>query len=92
MIPALGCDHRLLNLAQELLAIRQAQAKIREVVKVAGAVNLQHVNATQRPLDPGLHQTHPIPDPQSLKLPGRHTPSTRHPQLLDGPPTTPKPE
>jgi hypothetical protein len=56
MIPALGGDHRLLNLAQELLAIRQAQAKIREVVKVAGAVNLQHVNATQRPLDPGLHQ------------------------------------
>jgi hypothetical protein len=56
MIPALGCDHRLLNLAQELLAIRQAQAKIRKVVKVAGAVNLQHVNATQRPLDPGLHQ------------------------------------
>src|SRR3954465_3768107 len=28
---------------------------------------------------------HPIPDPQSLKLPGRHTPSTRHPQLLDAP-------
>jgi hypothetical protein len=52
MIPALGC--RLLNLAQQLLAIRQAQAKIRKVVKVAGAVNLQHVNATQRPLD--LHQ------------------------------------
>jgi hypothetical protein len=43
-----------LNLAQQLLAIRQAQAKIRKVVKVAGAVNLQHVNATQRPLD--LHQ------------------------------------
>jgi hypothetical protein len=54
--PGIGGDHRLLNLAQKLLAIRQAQAKIRKVVKVAGAVNLQHVNAAQRPLDPGLHQ------------------------------------
>jgi len=56
MTPALGGDHRLLNRARELLPTQQAQAKIREVVKVAGAVNLQHVNATQRPLDPGLHQ------------------------------------
>jgi hypothetical protein len=72
MIPAVSGADRLLNLAQELLAIQQAQAKSRKVVTVAGAVNRQHVDATRRPLDPALHQTQ---DPPHSSSPVAETPS-----------------
>ena len=57
MIPALGCDHRLLNLAQELLTLRELQPEVGKVAEITRVVDLQHVNAARRPLDPTLHQT-----------------------------------
>ena len=57
MIPALGGDHRLLNLAQELLTLRELQPQVGQIAEVTRAVDLQHVNAARRPLDPTLHQT-----------------------------------
>ena len=57
MIPALGGDDRLLNLAQELLTLRELQPEVGKVAEITRAVDLQHVNAARRPLDPTLHQT-----------------------------------
>jgi hypothetical protein len=57
MIPALGCDDRLLNLAQELLTLRELQPEVGKVAEITRVVDLQHVNTARRPLDPTLHQT-----------------------------------
>jgi hypothetical protein len=46
MIPALGCDDFLLNKSDKLLALRQGQAKIRDVAKITGATDFHHVNAS----------------------------------------------
>lgn len=52
MIPALGRDHRLLNLGQQAVVVRNAQAEIREVAKISGAVALQYIDASARTIDP----------------------------------------
>jgi hypothetical protein len=56
VIPALGCDDRLLNLGQKLLARHLRQPQVRKIAEITGAADLQHLNAAQRPLDPALHQ------------------------------------
>ena len=40
MVPALGRDVRLLNLRQQLFAVRQGQAQIREIAQITGALDL----------------------------------------------------
>jgi hypothetical protein len=57
MIPALGSDDRLLNLAQQLLTLRELQPEVGKVAEITRVVDLQHVNTARRPLDPTLHQT-----------------------------------
>jgi hypothetical protein len=56
MVPALDCDDFLLDQSHKLLALRQGQTQSRDVVKITGRVDHQHVDASARPLDPGLHQ------------------------------------
>lgn len=63
MVPALCCDDRLLNPGQKRLAFRQAQAQIREIAKITGAVDLHHVGAPGRTFDLGLHQAQNPPHP-----------------------------
>ena len=63
MVPALGRDGFLLNKSDKLLALRQGQAKIRDVAKITGATDFHHVNASARPIDPGFHQTQNPPHP-----------------------------
>ncbi len=52
-----GRDHRLLDLAQELLSHRVRQTQVGKIAEITRAVDLQHVDAARRPLDPALHQT-----------------------------------
>jgi hypothetical protein len=56
MVPALGRDDFLLDQSHKPLALRQGQTQSRDVVKITGAADFHHVNASARPLDPGLHQ------------------------------------
>jgi len=56
MVPALGRDDRLLNLRQQLFAVRQGQAQIREIAQITGALDLQHVDAAARTINPDFHQ------------------------------------
>jgi hypothetical protein len=87
MVPALGCDDFLLDQSHKLLALRQGQTQIRDIAKVTKAVDRHHVNASARPIGPGFHQTHPIPDPQPAKNSAGHTlpttapPNSRQPRM-----------
>jgi hypothetical protein len=63
MVPALGCDDFLLDESHKPLALRQGQTQSRDVVKITGRVDHQHVDASARPLDPGLHQAQNPPHP-----------------------------
>src|SRR4051812_32124094 len=56
MIPALSSDDRLLDLRHELLALRVRQPQGRQITEITRTVDLQHVNAARRSLDPALHQ------------------------------------
>jgi len=56
MVPALGRDGRLLNLRQQLFAVRQGQAQTREIAQITGALDLQHVDAAARTVEPGFYQ------------------------------------
>jgi hypothetical protein len=46
MVPALGRNDRLLNLGQQLSAVRHGQAQIREVTQITRADDLQHIDAS----------------------------------------------
>jgi len=46
MVPALGCDDFLLDQSHKPLALRQGQTQIRDVVKITGRVDHQHVDAS----------------------------------------------
>src|SRR4051794_15750356 len=81
MVPALGRDDCLLDESDKLLALRQGQAQSRNIAKITGAVDHHHVDASARTLDPGFHQTHPIPDPQPAKNSASHTPPTTAPPI-----------
>ena len=63
MVPALGCDDFLLDQSHKLLALRQGQAQIRNIAQITGAVDRHHVDASARPIDPGLHQAQNPPHP-----------------------------
>ena len=63
MVPALGRDDFLLDESHKLLALRQGQAQSRDVAKITGAVDLHHVDAAARPVDPGFHQAQNPPHP-----------------------------
>jgi len=63
MVPALGCDDFLLDQSDKLLALRQGQTQSRNIAQIAGAVDRQHVDASARPIDPGLHQAQNPPHP-----------------------------
>ena len=56
MVPALGRDDFLLDESQKTLTLRQGQAEIREIAKITGADDLQHINALARTLNTGFHQ------------------------------------
>ena len=56
MVPALGRDDRLLNLRQQLFAVRQGQAQTRKIAHITGALDLQHVDAAARTVNPGFYQ------------------------------------
>jgi hypothetical protein len=85
MIPALSGDHRLLN--QELLTLRVRQLQVAKIAEITRAVDLQHVNAARRPLDPlsTKRNTQPIPDPQPAKHPPIILCSTRPPNFSTAP-------
>jgi hypothetical protein len=65
MVPALRRDHRMLNLGQKLSAIRQAQAQIREIAQITGALDLQHVDTAVRTIGPDFYQAQNQPHPHS---------------------------
>jgi hypothetical protein len=46
MVPALDRNDRLLNLGQQLSAVRHGQAQIREVTQITRADDLQHIDAS----------------------------------------------
>src|SRR5690348_16019812 len=54
--PALSGDDRLLDPGQELLALRMRQTEIRQIAQIPGTLDLQHIDAARRTLDPALHQ------------------------------------
>jgi hypothetical protein len=51
--------------AQDRQVGRQAQAQIRQVAKIIGTDDLQHVNAPARTVDPGFYQAQNQPHPHS---------------------------
>src|SRR3954465_8944235 len=63
MVPALGCDDFLLDESHKPLALRQGQTQSRDVVKITGRVDHQHVDASARPLHPRLPQAQNPPPP-----------------------------
>jgi hypothetical protein len=63
MVPALGRDDFLLDQSHKPLALRQGQAQGRDVAQITGTVDHHHVDASARPLDPGLHQAQNPPHP-----------------------------
>ena len=67
MVPALDCDDCLLDQSHKPRALHQGQAQIRDVAEITGAVDRHHVDASARTIDPGFHQTHPIPVPNQPK-------------------------
>ena len=80
MVTDLGRDDFLLDESDKPLALRQGQPQSRDVAQITGAVDRHHVDASARPIDPGFHQTHPIPDPQPTKTSAGHTlPNTAPP-------------
>jgi hypothetical protein len=63
MVAALGCDDFLLDQSHKPLALRQGQAQSRNVAQIIGAVDCHHVDASARPIGPGLHQAQNPPHP-----------------------------
>jgi hypothetical protein len=63
MVPALGCDDFLLDQSHKLLALRQGQAKIREIANITRATDLHHVDASAGTFNPDFHQAQNPPHP-----------------------------
>src|SRR4051794_25518332 len=65
MVPALRPNHRLLDLSQQLSAVRQRQSQSRKVAQITRADDLQYVDAAARTIDSGFHQAQNPPHPYS---------------------------
>jgi hypothetical protein len=63
MVPALGRDDFLLDQSHKLLALRQGQAKIREIANITRATDLHHVDASAGTFNPDFHQAQNPPHP-----------------------------
>jgi hypothetical protein len=55
MVPALGRDDFPLDETQKLLALRQGQAKIREIANITRATDLHHVDVLAGTFNPDFH-------------------------------------
>jgi hypothetical protein len=55
-LPALRCDDFLLDETRKLLALRQGDARSRDVARITSTHNLQHVDTAARTVDPGFDQ------------------------------------
>src|SRR5690349_24985514 len=94
MILGLGGNDRLLHPCQKLLRLRQRQPQIRDLAKVVGPADLQHLHTPCPAVGPRFHQLQPPPHPRS---PSRQRPDRSYrfrpyppslwtlPSLLSGP-------
>src|SRR5690349_24781787 len=65
MILGLGGNDRLLHPCQKLLRLRQRQPQIRDLAKVVGPADLQHLHTPCPAVGPRFHQLQNPPHPRS---------------------------
>jgi hypothetical protein len=88
MVLGLRGDHRPLHPCQKLLRLGQCQAQVRDIAKIAGPTDLQHVDIQYRVIRSRLDQTqnpsHPRSSQPTTIRPVISLPSS-YPQILDTP-------